>query len=205
MNLSPPPARRTGLAATAAGALLFVSVAAELVWPAQQPDGSLTKPGLYFAYLTAWVVGAGALLLALRDVGNTPDGSPPDLRRGGRIGRRLSLAGAALLLAFGVVSLASALATGAPAEASFLLFALGLLLTIVGQAMLALGLRRSRSLGGWWVALLVAAFGALVAVVAVADPWHDLGMFTFDAAWVALGAGLLARGRSRASLGSLVP
>ena len=203
MNLASSPARRTGLAATAAGALLFVSVAAELVWPVQRPDGSLTEPALFVAYVTAWVVGAGALLLALRDVGGAPDGSPPNLRRGGRIGRRLSLAGAALLLAFGAVALASALATGAPAEAAFLLFALGMLLTIVGQAMLAFGLRRSGALGGWWASLLVAALGALVAVVAVADPWHDLGMFAFDAAWVALGVRLLIGARARSAVGAL--
>jgi hypothetical protein len=32
-----------------------------------------------------------------------------------------------------------------------------------------------------------------VALLASADPWHDLGLFTFDAVWFALGLRLWSR------------
>jgi hypothetical protein len=85
---------------------------------------------------------------------------------------------------------------GAPAEESFLFFAVGLLLLGIGAVPLALGLRRSGP-GGGWIAVLVAAAGALVALGAAADPWHDLGLFVFFGAWIALGPRL--RGLARAA------
>lgn len=182
----PTTTRRTGSAAVAAGALLFASVAAELVRPVQQPDGTVTDRAGFALYLGGWVLGAAALVVALsglRCLGPLP--------RPGRIGGRICLTGAALLLAFGVVALATGLAGGSPLEASFLLFALGLLLLGIGAVPLALGLRRTGTLGGWWPAVLGVTAGALVALGTAADPWHDLGLFLFFAAWVGLGVGLL--------------
>ena len=88
----------------------------------------------------------------------------------------------------------TAVATGTPLEASFWLFLLGFLLLIVGSVPLALGLRRSGALGGWWAAVLVAGGGALLAM-ATLSPWHEVGLFTFDAAWAALGLRLVAVSR----------
>ena len=68
---------------------------------------------------------------------------------------------------------------------------MGLLLILVAAVPLALGLRRAGGLGGWWVTVLVAGAGALVALGAAEDPWHDLGLFVFFAAWAALGLRLL--------------
>jgi hypothetical protein len=48
-----------------------------------------------------------------------------------------------------------------------------------------------------WIAVLAAAAGALVALGVAADPWHDLGLFLFCGAWVALG--LRFRGPARAA------
>jgi hypothetical protein len=86
------------------------------------------------------------------------------------------VAGAVLLLAFGGTVLGTALVTGRPLEASFLLFALGLLASAAGA--LTLGLSRPVT-----AVLLVAGAGALVALLAPGDPWHDLGLLTHCLAW----------------------
>ena len=182
---APRPDRRTGGAAVAGGLLLAASVAAELVHPVQEPDGSLTDPALFAVYLTVWTAGAAAMVVALSGL-RAPG-------RLARIGRALGLIGAALLVAFGLVVVASALATGAPLEASFLAFALGLLLLAVGSVLLGLGLRRSRAVGGWWAALPVAGAGALVALLV--EQGHDAGLFVCFAAWALLGAACMQRSR----------
>jgi hypothetical protein len=182
--------RRTGRAAVAAGVLLSASVAAELVWTVQRPDGTVTNLGGFALYLAAWTAGAIALVVALFGLGGSRSAAGP-LPRIGRIGRGIALAGAALLVAFGAVGLVTALVTGAPAEWSFLIFAVGLLLILIAAVPLALGLRRAGGLGGWWVAVLVAGAGALVALGAAVDPWHDLGLFVCFAAWAVLGLRLL--------------
>lgn len=182
--------RRTGSAAVAAGALLFASVAAELVWTVQRPDGTVTNLAGFALYLTAWTGGSVALVVALVGLGGARSVTGP-LPRSGHIGRGIALIGAVLLAGFGAVCLATALATGAPAEWSFLLFAVGLLLMPVSAVPLALGLRRAGRLGGWWATVLVGGAGALVGLLAEADPWHDLGLFVFFTSWVALGVRLL--------------
>ena len=193
MDVVPPgPQRRTGIAAVSAGVLLFGSVAGELVHQVQRPDGTVTEPVLFAVLLVAWIMGSAALVVAIAGISTATD------RRGERrrvAGRRTSLVGAGLLCAFGLAVLVAGLVSGQPVEASFLLFALGLLLTAVGHTMLALRRRRTGALGRWWPALLVAAGGALAAVLVFSDPWHDLALFTFDAAWVALGLRLLRGGQ----------
>ncbi|TFV78315.1 hypothetical protein E4P39_03585 [Blastococcus sp. CT_GayMR19] len=184
--------RRTGAAAVAAGFLLAASVAAELVRSVQTSDGSVTDLPAFALILTTWVAGAGALILALLGLGGSRSAAGP-LPRAGRIGRGFALTGAGLLAAFGVSGLVSGVLAGAPAEWTFLLFAVGLLLFLVASVPLALGLRRAGGLGGWWVTALVAGAGVLVGLGATADPWHDLGLFVFFAAWVALGLRLLRR------------
>jgi hypothetical protein len=179
--------RRTGTAAVTAGVLLFASVAAEILWSVQAPDGTVTNTAGFLLYLLAWTAGAGALVLALL-------GLPPGGSRAGAVGRWVSVAGAVLLAGFGLLVI-GAVVTGAPIEISFLLFAVGLLLLGLSAVPLGLGLRRSGVVGSWWVAVLVAGAGALLAVLAAGDPWHDLGLFTFDAAWFTLGLRLLTSAR----------
>ena len=185
--------RRTGAAALTAGVLMFASVAIELVWNAQRPDGSVSNWTAMLLFLGGFLVGTAALVVAAHGLGRGPGTA---LSRAGRAGRGLTLAGAALLTAFGLVYLTTALATGAPLEAAFWLFLLGFVLLVLGSVPLALGLRRSSS-GGWWAAPLVAGIGAVVAMT-TSEPWHELGLFTFDAAWAALGLRLLATSRRTA-------
>jgi hypothetical protein len=187
------PDRRTGGAAVAAGVLLFASVAAERVRPVQRPDGTVTDMSGFALYLTGWTLGATALVVAL--LGLRRAAGP--LGRTGRIGFAVGLAGAALFAAFGGVALGTALLDGAPAEWSFLLFAVGLLLLVVGAVPLALGLRPG--LAGWWTTVLVAGAGAAAPLLVEPDPWHDLGLFVFDGAWTALGLGLLTQRTSAAA------
>jgi hypothetical protein len=183
----PTTTTRTGVAAVTAGVLLSASVAAELVWTVQRSDGTVTNTQGFALYLTAWTAGAVALVVVLQGLGSVLGPLP----RSGRIGRGIALTGAVLLAGFGVVGLVTALAFGAPAEWSFLLFALGLLLIVVAALPLGLGLRRAGGLGGWWLAVLVAGAGALVALGAAVDPWHDLGLFVCFGTWAALGLRLL--------------
>jgi len=183
---APVPDRRTGGAAVAGGLLLAASVGAELVHPVQNPDGSVVSPALFAGYLGVWCLGAAALLVAQLGLRRTPG-----LTAVGRAGAVVNLAGTGLLLAFGVVVVVSGLATGTPLEASFLAFAIGLLLLAVGSALLGVGLRRSGALGGWWTTLPVASAGALVALLV--EQWHDLGLFVLFGAWVLLGVATTRR------------
>jgi hypothetical protein len=174
--------RRIGGAAVAGGLLMAASVAAELAHPVQRSDGSLADAVLFTVYLAVWTVGAAALLVAvlrLRFASST------------RIGPWTAASGTGLLLAFGLVVVVSALVIGAPLEASFLVFAVGLLLSAVGAVLLGIGLRRSGAVGAWWTTLPVAAAGALVALAS--EAWHDPGLFVFLGAWTLLGIGILAR------------
>lgn len=193
--------RRTGAAALTAGVLMFVSVATELIWNVQRPDGSVSNLPVFVLFLAGFALGAAALAMALHGLGRGGTGAA--LTRAGRIGRGLSLTGAGLVTVFAVVHLGTGLATGTPLEASFWAFFLGFLLLIAGAVPLALGLRRSPVVGGWWVAVLVAGIAAAVAMFTQA-PLHEIGLFTFDAAWAALGLRLLSARAGTVSEGARV-
>ena len=184
---APTADRRAGGAAVAGGLLLAASVGAELVHPVQESDGTVLAPALYAGYVVAWTLGAVALLVALLGV------DADTLPRVGRIGRGIAVAGAALLVAFGAVGLVTGVATGVPAEWSFLLFAVGLLLFLVAAVPLALGLRRAGRPPLAWVAVLVTGAGVAIALGIEDDPWHDVGLFVFCGAWIVLGLGILSR------------
>lgn len=180
--------RRAGAAAVTAGVLLFASVAIELIWNVQRPDGSVFNMPVFLLFIGGFAVGTAALVVAVHGLGVQPT-------RSGRVGRMLSLVGAGLLTAFAVLFLVTGLVTGTPLEAAFWLFLVGFLLLILGAVPLGLGLRRSGVVGAWWIGVVVAGAGALVAMLTL-SPWHELGLFTFDAGWAALGLGLLRRSAS---------
>ena len=85
--------RRTGRAAVAAGVLLSASVAAELVWTVQRPDGTVTNLAGFALYLIAWTAGAVALVVGAARARRNPvrcRPAPPQRpdRPGDRPGRR---------------------------------------------------------------------------------------------------------------------
>jgi len=191
-------AQRTGRFALLGGGLLFASVAAELIHPVQAPDGTSREPLLHAIYLIAWIVGSACLTLALigvrsmlRDAGV--------LSRATSAGAWLSIIGAAL---FGVLAIGgiAGILTGTYLEVAFVAFLLAFVLLIPGQLLLARGVGRLPAAVGFsrWL-LVVAAGGLIVALAADMDPFHDLGLFTFDLAWAAIGATLL-RAPARAQL-----
>lgn len=180
--------RRAAAPALAAGALLAAGVAAELVVKVQEPDGTVTRPALFAVYLLSWIAGSAALAVATARLRTACAQREPG-RRAGRA-TACAVIGAALLAGFGIVALVTGLVQGAPLEAAFLLFALGLLLLVVGQVALARRMRRTGPGGAAWALPLAAALALLLGVVVPTDPWHDLGMLGSFAAWIALGARL---------------
>ena len=78
---------------------------------------------------------------------------------------------------------------------NFILF--GFLLLFIGHLLIAPGLRQT--LGHAWTLAWIGAIGILVAITLDVDPIHDIGLFVFEGAWIALGLALL-RGDAPAML-----
>jgi hypothetical protein len=188
-------ARRSGAAAVGAGVLILVGAAGDIVVSAQNTDGTITNRPLFSLYVGSFVVGFGLLIRALLALKSMHDASGETLPRSGRVGTGLSVAGAALVAASGLGTLVTGLASGTPAEASFVLFGLGMLLIIGGHTALSFGLRRAGVLRSWWPVPVVAALAALVAIGVPLDPWHDLGLSLFELSWIAFGVQLIGRAR----------
>ena len=186
-------ARTTGVSAVAAGALIFIGAVGDIVVSAQNADGTITNRPLFSLYVGAFIAGFGLLARALLGLKAIHDSSGEGLSRSGRAGTKASVAGAALIAASGAGTLVTGLVSGTPAEGSFVLFGIGMLLIIGGHIALSIGLRRAGVLRSWWAMPLVAAGAALVAVAVPLDPWHDLGMVAFEAAWLVFGAQLVRR------------
>jgi hypothetical protein len=117
--------------------------------------------------------------------------------RRGRVGWWLAIAGTGLLALFAVQAGVSMVRTGEVPE-NFVLFLLGFLLLVVGQVLFARDLRHH--LGWAWILPLVAVVGLIAALTATdaLGPTHDIGLFIFEAAWVALGVALLRPSRLHA-------
>jgi hypothetical protein len=179
--------RRTGVAAILAGALMFAGQGGELLFgsPSDFVDA------LFVALWAGGVVALGFTFAGLRLL----------LRgsRAGQIAALLGVAGSALLAAFAVQTMIEVARTGEVPE-NFVLFAFGFLLIFLAHVMVVLPLRRLPARGAWVMPLLALAGG--LATPATTDPAgrvpsvHDLGLFVFEGAWVALGVVLL-----RADLG----
>jgi hypothetical protein len=169
------PGSRTGVAAILAGVLIFAGQAGELVF-GNAPTAlwvALGVPGI--AALVAAIWGLGGLVTT----------------RTGRIGWRVCVAGVVLLGLFAVQALVTVILTG-DVPGNFVLFGIGFLLLFVGHLLIATGLRDT--LGRAWVLPLVGAAGILIAII-VEDGVHDIGLFVFEGAWVALGVVLLRADR----------
>ena len=166
---------RTGVAAILAGVLIFAGQAGELAF------GNKLGP----LWVALGVLGIAALVVAIWGLGGLVS------TRTGRIGWRVCVAGVVLLGLFAVQAVITVAVTG-DIPGNFILFGLGFLLLFVGHLLIAAGLRDT--LGRAWVLPLVGAAGILVAIT-VEDGVHDIGLFVFEGAWVALGVALLRADR----------
>jgi hypothetical protein len=172
------PGARTGVAAILAGLLYFAGQAGQLAF------GNALNP-LWIALV---VLGIAAFVVAIWGLGGLVS------TRTGRIGWRACVAGVVLLGLFSVQTLITFALTG-DIPGNFILFGLGFLLLFVGHLLIATGLRDA--LGRAWILPLVGAVGILVAITLNVDPIHDIGLFVFEGAWVALGIALLRAERQR--------
>jgi hypothetical protein len=166
------PGSRTAVAAILAGVLIFAGQAGELAF------GNAMGP-LWVALL---VLGIAALVIAIWGLGLLVG------TRTGRIGWRICVAGVVLLGLFAVQALITVALTGDLPE-NFILFGLGFLLLFGGHVLIATGLHDP--LGRAWILPLVGAAGICLAITLDVDPIHDVGLFVFESAWVAIGIALL--------------
>src|SRR5881409_2060649 len=172
------PDSRTGVAAILAGLLYFAGQAGELAF------GNALTP----LWVALGVLGIAAFVVAIWGLGRLVS------TRIGRIGWRVCIAGVVLLGLFAVQAAITVALTG-DIPGNFILFGLGFLLLFVGQVLIATGLRDA--LGRAWILPLVGAAGIIVAITLNIDPVHDIGLFVFEGAWVALGIALLRTERTR--------
>jgi len=184
---SGPTVQRTGTSAIAAGLLLFASTFAEYLFSAEN-DGRVTNVPVLSLYIAGFVAGTAALILALNGLRVLP--AHASLRRAGRVGFWTAIGGAALLLLFASQALVSTAATG-DEPGGFVLFGLGFLLLAGGQIVAGYSILRAGAARATGWLLLLASTAAVIAVAVPADPFHDLGLFLFDAAWIGIGLSVL--------------
>ena len=168
--------RRAGVAAILAGALYFGGQGGELIFGSPEFVG-----GLFVALGIGGFIALGVALWNLRGLMVT---------RLGRNGMRVALGGFVSLALFSVQLTVDLIRSGDLPE-NWLLFAIGLLLVLVGQLMFARDLRHA--IGRAWVLPLVAVVGLVAALAGGENPIHDIGLFVFEGAWIALGLALLRR------------
>lgn len=185
-------ARRTGAAALAAGVLFLVSVGAELLQPVEQ-DGRIVNLPLALVYLALYGAAMACLVVTLASLRSLHRAADRPLSRVGRVGVWTALAGSVLHTLFSIQLIASAVNTRTLPEV-WALFGLGFLLLVVGQPLLAAGVRRADLVAGAWVFPLLGLAGTILVFFNV-DPIHDIGLFVFAAAWLGLGVRVLGRGR----------
>ena len=183
--------RRIGWIAVTAGVLTAVSVGAELAYHVERDTAVVDRP-VFAVYLALYGLGMAALAATLVGLRRLHYAAAPGLGRAGRLGLWLAFSGATLNVLFAVVHGGIGTTTGETPDA-FVLFGIGMLLLIIGQLLVALGFRRAGLLERAWLFPLAGAGGLILAIVAVADPFHDIGLFVFFGSWVALGVTLISR------------
>jgi hypothetical protein len=177
----------TGNAAAAAGVLMATGVAGEWVLNPQRSDGTVTNKPVFALLLVTSTIGFALLTYAVRRLRRESERRT----RPARTGAFLSLAGAGLLTVFGLAVLVTGVATSAPAEVSFLAFALGMLFLSIGPLTWGLSLRSHSPAPGVSPFLVVAGVLAFASVAIPIDPWHDVTLIGMFAAWSVIGLLLL--------------
>ena len=190
--------RRIGACALLGGGLQVLGLALEWLLHPQAPDAQVTAPAIFAGSAVTWLAGVVLLIAALASTPSLHRKARRPLPRSGRVGAVLVSAGYGSLTVSGLAVLLTGLATGRPAEWSFLFFAAGYLLALGGTIPLAIGLRQARLVGLAWSAPLVAGLGIAVAIAVERDPWHDLGLVVVNLAWMAYGLGVALPNRRAA-------
>lgn len=167
-----------GPRAIAAASALIIPVVAELVWPSFGDSGHLV---FAICQLVGWVLVASIIV----DV----DRLSPSLRttRGGRVGRRVLLIGWALQVLFALAYGITTLVSGAPNEASFVLFLAGFLAQLVGGIVWWRAMRSEPRLRVTRVGMLATAILGFLAIAVGNDPFHDIFLLSGYAAWAVVG------------------
>lgn len=111
----------------------------------------------------------------------------------GRIGRAGLYVCIASVAGIGLTALTlfvSAVRTAQPPGYTFVFFALGLLLSVIGPVLLGTGLRHAGWLGPGRFLPFAVAGGTVLALVPM-DPWHDIGLLILGISWAGLGISML--------------
>jgi len=174
---------------------MIAGVQGEWLFNPQRDDGTVTNMPVFALLLVTATAGFALLLTAV--MGLRAQTACPT--RSARIGALMTVAGAGLLVIFGLAGLVTSLLRGAPLEASFIAFLLGMLLLWVGPVTWGLSLRRRPPTPGVWQLLLLSGLGAFGALAIEPDPWHDISLTVMFAAWSALGVLLLRQANQLAS------
>lgn len=185
----------TARAAAASGVLMIAGVEGEWLFDPQRDDGTVTNVPVFAILLLTATAGFALLFIAVMGLRAQTACST----RAARMGSLLTVAGAGLLVCFGLVALVTALLRGSPLEASFIAFLLGMLLLAVGPVTWGLSLPRRLPTPGVRQLLLVAGLAAFGALAVEPDPWHDIILTVMFAAWSALGVLLLRQADQSAS------
>jgi hypothetical protein len=174
---------RTGPAAILVGLLFFAGQGGELVFgsPSELVDA------VFIVLVALAFVALAVALWGLRAfVSDT---------RLGRIGIRTALVGVGFLVLFGVQLVVELVRTSDIPD-NFVLFLIGFLLILVGQVLFARDLRSE--LGRAWLFPIVAVAGLVMALFLNSVGLHDIGLFVFEGAWIALGIALIRSERREA-------
>lgn len=174
---------RWGRTAVAAGVLMTAGVEGEWLLNPQQDDGTVTNKPAFALLLVLSTVGFVLLTAAVRGL----RAGSAHRTRPARVGSTMSLVGAGLLVVFGLLVLVTGLAQGSPLEASFLAFALGLLLLAIGPVVWGISLRRQPPAPGVWQMLVLAGALAFASLAIPLDPWHDVTLVAMFLSWSVIG------------------
>ena len=167
-----------GPRAIAAAGALIIPVVAELIWPSFGDSGHLV---FAICQLIGWILVASIVV----DV----DRLFPSLSttRGGRIGRRVLLIGCGLQVMFALAYGVTALVSGEPNEASFVLFLAGFLAQLVGGIVWWRSMRSEPRLRVTRIGVLATAVLGFLAMAVGNDPFHDIFLLSSFAAWAVVG------------------
>jgi hypothetical protein len=167
-----------GPRAVVAACALIIPVIAELIWPSFGDSGHLV---FAVCQLIGWLMVASIVV----DV----DRLFPSLSttRGGRVGRRILLIGCGLQVMFALAYGVTALVSGEPNEASFVLFLAGFLAQLVGGIVWWRSMRSESGLRVTRIGVLATAVLGFLAMAVGSDPFHDIFLLSSFAAWAVVG------------------